>query len=287
MRLNGGKPSPSSLAKKIDWELTPGDSEQNNVLMESITVDLACGWASEAKPGTNFKKYINVCLCRFKEGQRENRKQLRRVSSVSSRRSKSPMRTSGKEALPGIQRVSTNGSMNENIESMMASATRSCSTGALPGFQRTSTNGSANSVRPRGPSKSPMRSSIGKGLQRFGTDESIKKRSKSLGSNSLLQRAKSAMAVTAAPLSPRRSQRNLFPRNSSRRSLSPITVLSDQMEKTEQDGAKSCAKYWRRAQDPETGKTYYYNKITKETLWKKPKQMKEYEKSQSTIAKAG
>lgn len=273
MQLNGGKPSPSSLARKIDWEIDPGEAEQHNALMEAITVDLDCGWGSEAKAATNFKKFINVCLCRFKEGQRETRKQLRRTNSMNgSGRSKSPKkRTSGK-ALPGIKRTNTGGSINKNLQTM-SSSSKSRRGRGINGAARDLPDGSSRSAYR---STSPMRPTR---LQRVVTDGNVPNRSKSLGSKSLVRRT---VSVGNEPESPTESQQK--PSDTSRKSPSPSTVLSDQVTKTNQDDGK----YWRSAEDPSTGKTYYFHKKTKETLWDKPAQMTAYEqKIKSTTAKAG
>ena len=40
------------------------------------------------------------------------------------------------------------------------------------------------------------------------------------------------------------------------------------------------AKYWSSAVDPTTKETYYYHKLSRETSWVKPVEMKEYEEGQ-------
>lgn len=276
MQLNGGKPSPSGLARKIDWEAAPGETEQHNALMEAITIDLDCGWGSEeAKAATNFKKFINVCLCRFEEGRRETRKQIQRANSMSaSGRSKSPRRRTSGRALPGIKRTNTGGSINKSLQTM-SSSSRSRSRGRN-GAARDLADGSSKSPTH---SRSPMRPSNGRGIQRVATDGTVQKRSKSSGSKSLMRRA---VSVGDEHESSAESQRK--PCETSRTSPSPSTVVSDQVDKPPHDDGK----YWRSAEDPATGKTYYFHKKTKETLWDKPAQMAEYEqKIKTTAAKAG
>lgn len=245
MGLNGGLPSPSSVVKKIDWSSDPATKEPINTLLRPLTIDLECGWVYEPENSTSFKMFINVCLCKFKDAQRqEKRKKLDRAQSMKIRkgRSKSPVRDRSRSPVRD-SRDNRSAALLETDQSEN-SVQRAKSMGHMPRVM----SGDVEGTSPRRPHRrlSPTR------------DE---QKTKPTRVASLESSDKSASANRTP--SPSKAGDRAHRREAEK---SPSTVVSEPKDKPQSEEAK----YWKSVVDPASGKTYYYHKKTKETRWDKP-----------------
>lgn len=336
MKVNGGLPSPSKMVNIVDWDTSPAkpmndksESEQfkNDPLMKPVVIDLDCGWRTMATPECGpYKKFINVCLCRFKEVKREIRRDLEKLN----RPRRSSRRSSAQASMPSLQRAETSESVKKK---------RSKSFGCTPDGEKLlgekdmddmeEMEGRKRSARDRTlqrledswqeeiapdsrrDKEERRRSSRGnRRSQSFEASNAAPEITKKDRSSMRSARTSTTAAETNNTKENTRPSEVVFSDNGSRgRSASPIgdndhletserspnTVVVSTEKPTTTEVKKPLPQqqapkkyYWRSAVDPTTGNTYYYHKKTKETFWEKPSEMIEHERVHGPMpAKAG
>lgn len=245
MRLNGGLPSPSGVVKKIDWSIDPVTKQPSNTLLRPMTIDLECGWVYEPENSTAFKMFINVCLCKFKDAQRqEKRKTLDRAQSmrIGKGRSRSPVRDRSRSPVRDSPHNRSEALLETDRSENSVQRTKSM------GSMRKIMSGDVDGSSPR---RSQRRLSPTRDNQKLKPSRVI-----SLESS---DKSASANRTPSPSEAGGRGRRREVER-------SPSTVVSEPKEKPQSDEAKC----WKSAVDPTSGKTYYYHKKTKETRWDKP-----------------
>lgn len=329
MKVNGGLPSPSKMVNIVDWDTSPAKpmndkSEasqfRNDPLIKPVVIDLECGWRTMATPECGpYKKFINVCLCRFKEVKREIRRDLEKLNRPRSR----SRRSSTQASMPTLQRAETGDSITKK---------RSKSFGCTPDGEKLLGDADSNDDM-----EESRRSTRERTLQRL--EESWHEEIAPETRNSKEERRRSSrrtrrsQSMDVTNTAPEITQKKRSSMHSSRtnttaaetnntkentrpsevvfsnngRSASPMgdndhletserspdTVVVTSTKPTEvprkappQQAPKKF--YWRSAVDPTTGNTYYYHKKTKETFWEKPSEMIEYEREHGPMpARAG